>query len=84
MVDDRASPSTGWRDVYDEMGVDPRAAEPASDCPDCGRRCDGVLGDVYECPDHGVFRASGDESERESPDADDARESDRHARGPAD
>ena len=86
MVEDRASPSAGWREVYDEMGVDADAEESTRDCPDCGRRCDGVLGDVYECPDHGVFRASAsdDESERESPDAEDARESERHARGRAD
>jgi len=84
VVEDRDSPSGGWREVYDEMAVDQWAEGPPSDCPDCGRRCDGLLADVYECPDHGVFRASGDESERGSQDADDARESDPHARGRAD
>lgn len=58
MVDDRASPSAGWREVYDAMDADPDAEEPTRPCPDCGRRSANVLRDAYECEEHGVFRAS--------------------------
>jgi len=58
MGDDRESPSAGWREVYREMDADPSAEEPTHSCPDCGRTCRNLLRDVYECDEHGVFRAS--------------------------
>ncbi|WP_115864629.1 hypothetical protein [Halorussus litoreus] len=58
MVDDRASPSAGWREVAREMGVSTDAEEPVRGCPTCGRESKNVLRDVYECEEHGVFRAS--------------------------
>lgn len=40
MADERASPSTCWREVYAAMGVDDDPHEDESDepdrCPDCG------------------------------------------------
>ena len=89
MVDERESPSAGWCEVYDEMEADPDVEEATHRCPDCGQQCENVLRDVYECEEHGVFRASasGGESEvstdgedgpvdadSEVPDADDAPE----------
>ena len=58
MVDECESPSAGWREVYSEMAADPGAEEAAHVCPDCGRTCENLLRDVYECEEHGVFRAS--------------------------
>ena len=97
MVDERESPSAGWREVYDEMAADPNVEEATRPCPDCGRHCENVLRDVYECEDHGVFRASasddgGEESDaeadaRDAPDddaPDESYEAERRARGPAD
>jgi hypothetical protein len=60
MVDERESPSAGWREVYREMEADPSAEEATHPCPDCGRTCENVFRDVYECEEHGVFRASAD------------------------
>ncbi|WP_435180634.1 hypothetical protein [Halorussus sp. AFM4] len=59
MVDDRESPSAGWREVYHEMEADPNVEEPTARCPDCGRPCENVARDVYDCEEHGLFRASG-------------------------
>jgi hypothetical protein len=58
MVDERESPSTGWREVYREMATDSDAEEATCACPDCGRSCENLIRDVYECEEHGVFRAS--------------------------
>lgn len=58
MVDDRSSPSAGWRAVHHAMAADPDVEEPVRACPDCGRRCEHVLRDAYECAEHGVFRAT--------------------------
>jgi hypothetical protein len=60
MVDERESPSAEWREVYREMEADPSAEEATRPCPDCGHTCENVLRDVYECEEHGVFRASAD------------------------
>ncbi len=68
MVDERESPSAGWREVYREMDADPSAEEPTYPCPDCGRSCRNLVRDVYECDEHGVFRASASGSA--SPDGD--------------
>ncbi len=86
MVDERESPSAGWREVYHEMDADPNAEEATRPCPDCGRTCQHVVRDAYECDEHGVFRASasgGESADADSPDADppDADET-RRARGP--
>ena len=59
MGDDRESPSAGWREVYHEMAVDPGVEAPTARCPDCGRPCENVARDVYDCGEHGLFRASG-------------------------
>ena len=59
MPDERESPSAGWREVYREMGAATDAEDATRPCPDCGRTCGNVLRDAYECPDHGLFRASG-------------------------
>ncbi|WP_276280272.1 hypothetical protein [Halorussus caseinilyticus] len=63
MPDERESPSAGWREVYREMEAATNAEDATRPCPDCGRTCRNVLRDVYECPDHGVFRASGARSD---------------------
>lgn len=63
MPDDRESPSGGWRTVYAELGADPDVEEATHPCPDCCRTCEHVLRDVYECTDHGVFRASADSAD---------------------
>ncbi|WP_137286583.1 hypothetical protein [Halorussus salinisoli] len=78
MVDERESPSGGWREVYHEMEVPTDVEEPTHPCPDCGRSCTNVLRDVYECEDHGVFRAPTDNSGSETShaDGDDADETD--------
>jgi hypothetical protein len=60
MTDDRESPSGGWREVYREMEADADVEAPTRRCPDCGRTCETVLRDAYECPDNGVFRPSTD------------------------
>ena len=67
MVDERESPSAGWREVYDEMEADPDVEAATHRCPDCGQQCENVLRDVYECEEHGVFRASASGGEKESP-----------------
>lgn len=40
MGEERESPSAGWREVYEEMGVDSEGHEPSDGeperCPDCG------------------------------------------------
>lgn len=61
MPDERESPSTGWREVCEAMDADTAVEEPTHSCPDCARTCENVLRDVYECPEHGVFRPSSDE-----------------------
>ena len=63
MPDERESPSGGWREVYREMDADPNAEEAVAPCPDCGAECSNLIADVYECPDHGVFRAPAARSE---------------------
>ncbi|WP_135827502.1 hypothetical protein [Halorussus halobius] len=82
MVDDRTSPSAGWRAVYAELGVDPDVEGQPRACPDCGRECDGPLGGAYECPVHGVVAASASSEAHAdaSSDADDFGEADRHGR----
>ncbi|UPW01940.1 hypothetical protein M0R88_07540 [Halorussus gelatinilyticus] len=88
MVDERASPSAGWREVYHEMDADPNVEAATRSCPDCGQTCENVLREVYECEEHGVFRASADGSESadaESDGSSDAREdADREGRRRAD
>ena len=75
MVDERRSPSAGWRTVYHEMATDPNVEEATHPCPDCGRHCENVLHDVYECADHGVFRASASDGDSSAePTADAARD----------
>ena len=81
MVDERESPSAGWREVYHEMAADPGVEEATRPCPDCGRTCEHLLRDVYECEEHGVFRASagggdGGEATTDETDAADARGTD--------
>ena len=51
MVDERESPSTGWQEVYEEMGVDEpddENDEELTRCPDCGLAvpCD----EEHHCP----------------------------------
>ncbi|MFC4551938.1 MULTISPECIES: hypothetical protein [Halorussus] len=58
MPDERKSPSGGWREVYREMDADPNAEEAVAPCPDCGRACESLVADAYECPEHGIFRWS--------------------------
>ncbi|WP_135824901.1 hypothetical protein [Halorussus ruber] len=58
MVDERESPSAGWREVYREMDADTRIEEATARCPDCGRTSENVARDVYDCEEHGLFRAS--------------------------
>jgi hypothetical protein len=58
MVEERESPSAGWREVYREMDADTNAEESTVPCPDCGRTCPHAVRNVYECDEHGVFRAS--------------------------
>lgn len=60
MVDERGSPSAGWREVYHEMDADTGIEEMTHPCPDCGRACENVARDVYDCEKHGLFRASAD------------------------
>lgn len=99
MPDERESPSAGWREVYHEMEATTDAEDTTHLCPDCGRTCENVLRDVYECEEHGVFRAFArdDESERsraeererrdadgnDAPDADDSDERRNRTRGSA-
>lgn len=71
MVDERESPSAGWREVYDEMEADPEIEEATYPCPDCGQQCENVIRDVYGCEEHGVFRASASDGDSESPNAED-------------
>ncbi|NHN60811.1 MULTISPECIES: hypothetical protein [Halorussus] len=59
MVDDRESPSAGWREVYREMDAATDVEEPTARCLDCGRPCEHVAREVYDCEEHGLFRASG-------------------------
>jgi hypothetical protein len=58
MVDERESPSAGWRGVYREMDADTGIEEATAPCPDCGRTSENVARDVYDCEEHGLFRAS--------------------------
>jgi len=58
VVDDRASPSAGWQEVYDAMAADADIEDPTRACPDCGRRSKHLLRDVSEGEAHGGFRAS--------------------------
>jgi hypothetical protein len=74
MVDERESPSAGWREVYHEMDADPNVEDATRPCPDCGRTCRSVLRDVYECDEHGVFRASARSSDERADAASDERE----------
>jgi hypothetical protein len=60
MVDERESPSAGWREVYHEMEADAGIEEATHRCPDCGRTCENVARDVYDCGKHGLFRAFDD------------------------
>ena len=87
MVDERESPSAGWREVYHELEADAGIEEATHPCPDCGRACANVARDVYDCEEHDLFRAfaadetvsrtaesepdGSDPSESDSPDADD-------------
>lgn len=91
MVDDRESPSAGWREVYREMDADTRIEDPTAPCPDCGQACQHVARDVYDCAEHGLFRASKPNSKSETetqPNAENTSEendeADTRARGPAD
>lgn len=89
MVDERESPSAGWREIYDAMEADPYVEEATHRCPDCGRTCENVLRDVYECEEHGVFRASAstdesDPSSAEEETGDDLDEVENRAPGRAD
>ncbi|WP_276299408.1 hypothetical protein [Halorussus lipolyticus] len=77
MVDERESPSAGWREVYHEMDADTRIEDPTVPCPDCGRACQHIARDVYDCAEHGLFRASAESAgpnrdERESRDSDES------------
>jgi hypothetical protein len=92
MVDERESPSAGWREVYDEMEADPDVEEATHRCPDCGQQYENVIRDVYECEEHGAFRASacdgiddGSQSSEADPDdpPDDSDEVENRARGSA-
>ncbi|PSP57123.1 hypothetical protein BRC82_00800 [Halobacteriales archaeon QS_1_67_19] len=83
MVEDRRSPSAGWREVYSEMEADTDVEAPTARCPDCGRRCRNLLRDVYECPDHGVFRPTADD-DRERRDAEWSNDRKNRTRGTAD
>lgn len=38
MVDERTSPSTGWREVYERMGVATEEREEWQPCPECGTK----------------------------------------------
>ena len=87
MVDERESPSAGWREVYHELEVDAGIEAATHPCPDCSRACETVARDVYDCEQHGLFRAfdggdtasrtaggetdGSDPSESDSPDAHD-------------
>ena len=82
MVEERGSPSAGWREVYREMDADTNAEESTVPCPDCGRTCRHVVRNVHECDEHGVFRASasggeGADDEAASADRDERRRADR-------
>lgn len=77
MVDERESPSAGWHEVYDEMGADPDVEEATHRCPDCGQQCENVLRDVYECDEHGIFRASASDGDSESSNAEDEMQEER-------
>lgn len=57
MVDERASPSAGWREVYEEMGVEDGVEGDREDgaesvrCSDCGLM---VEREEHRCPMAGV------------------------------
>lgn len=38
VVDERTSPSTGWREVYERMGVATEEREEWQPCPECGTK----------------------------------------------
>ncbi|USZ66966.1 hypothetical protein NGM10_09500 [Halorussus salilacus] len=58
MPRERESPSAGWREVYRELDAATDAEEATRACPYCGRTCENVLRDLYDCDEHGVFRPS--------------------------
>lgn len=60
MVDDRSSPSAGWREVYAEMEVDTSIEDDEEPCPDCGRRSPQVFHAIYRCERHGYWNATAD------------------------
>ena len=70
MPDERESPSAGWLEVCREMDAATDVEEATRRCPDCGRTCRNVIRDVYECDEHGVFRASASDGEETDVDSD--------------
>ena len=56
MVDDRSSPSAGWREVYAEMEVSTSIEDDEAACPDCGDRSPRIFRGVYHCERHGYWR----------------------------
>ncbi|UPV75857.1 hypothetical protein M0R89_07290 [Halorussus limi] len=66
MVDERESPSAGWREVYREMDADTGIEEATRSCPECARTCENVARDVYDCEEHGLFRASAEDDASET------------------
>ncbi|MFB9805476.1 hypothetical protein ACFFQF_08935 [Haladaptatus pallidirubidus] len=55
MPDERTSPSSGWKEVYDAMETDTSAESPANPCPTCGSESNRVFQRVFECEEHGVW-----------------------------
>ncbi|NEU58446.1 hypothetical protein [Halorussus sp. MSC15.2] len=79
MPDERQSPSAGWREVYHEMEATADVEDATHPCPDCGRTAENVARDVYDCEEHGLFRAyarDGERSSTEERSGDDTGESD--------
>ncbi|WP_158058399.1 hypothetical protein [Halorussus halophilus] len=74
MPDERESPSGGWHEVYDEMAAETRIEDATRRCPTCGRDCDNVVRDVYDCAEHGLFRPTASERAGQCPARSDERE----------
>lgn len=54
MPSERSSPSAGWRETYDAMGVD-ADVEETHPCPECGRTSRRVRPGVYVCDVHDAW-----------------------------
>jgi hypothetical protein len=51
--DERDSPSAGWEEVYEAMGVS-TDVEEAAPCPDCREEAIRIDDDRLFCTDHGT------------------------------